>query len=121
MAGLLGVAGVVHCVRPALYEPLIPRWLPGSARSWVLASGAAELGCAAAVSHPRTRRAGAVASAALFVAVFPGNVKMTLDYHRTSKPRWQQVMTWIRLPLQWPLISLALRVRDADEAGKRTK
>jgi uncharacterized membrane protein len=82
-----------------------------SARAWVLGSGVAELACAAAVAHPRTRRTGAGASAALFVAVFPGNVQMAVDYQRARKPTWQRAVAYARLPLQWPLVSLALRVR----------
>lgn len=113
LTGLLGIAGVAHSVRPALFQPLVPERLPGSARSWVLASGGAELACATAVAHPRTRRAGAAASAALFVAVFPGNLKMARDFRRARKPRWQRAVVLARLPLQVPLIALALRVRRA--------
>lgn len=114
LAGLLATAGVVHFVRPRMFEPLIPRCLRRAAtpRWWVLASGAAELTCAAAVAAPPTRRAGAVASGALFVAVFPGNVTMALDYCRAGKPWWQQTIAVCRLPLQWPLIRIALRVRE---------
>ncbi|GAB3300122.1 DoxX family protein [Parasphingorhabdus pacifica] len=112
LAGLLGTAGIAHFARPSLFQPLIPHRVPGSARAWVLASGGAELACAAAVAHPRTRRAGATASAALFVAVFPGNIKMAVDFWRTRKPRWLRALGWARLPLQWPLVALALRVRN---------
>lgn len=114
LAGLLATAGVVHFVRPTLFEPLIPRSLRRVATPqwWVLASGAAELACAAAVAAPPSRRAGAVASGTVFVAVFPGNVTMALDYFRAGKPWWQQAIAVGRLPLQWPLIRLALRVRE---------
>lgn len=115
LAGLLGGAGVTHFVRPALFEGLIPRRLRRVAtpRTWVLASGAAELACAATVATPATRRLGATASAGLFVAVFPGNLTMALDYRRLRKPAWQQALALARLPLQWPLVTLALRVRDS--------
>lgn len=116
LTGLLGAAGAVHFVRPSVFEPLIPPRLVrvASARAWVLGSGAAELACAAAVSSPRTRRTGAVASAALFAAVFPGNVQMALDCRRAGKPAWQRAVAYLRLPLQWPLVALALRVRNVD-------
>lgn len=113
LTGLLGTAGALHFVRPKVFESLIPRRLPGKPRSWVLASGGAELACAAAVAHPRTRRVGAGASAALFVAVFPGNVKMALDYQRVRRPGWQRAVAWGRLPLQGSLISWAWRVRKS--------
>lgn len=113
LLGLLGTAGAIHILRPAVFEPLIPARLRrlASSRTWVLASGAAELGCAAAVASPRTRRAGAAASAVLFVAVFPGNLQMALDYRRAGKPAWQRAIVYARLPLQWPLVALALQVR----------
>lgn len=110
LSGLLAVAGAAHFARPGFFEPLVPRSLPGSARGWVLWSGVAELACAAAVAHPRTRSAGGTASAALFVAVLPGNITMARNYHRGRRPGWQRALSLGRLPLQWPLISLARRV-----------
>ncbi len=109
LAGLLGAAGVTHFAQPRLFEQLIPRPL-GNPRAWVLASGAAELACAAAVALPRTRRIGALASAALFVMVFPGNVKMALDARPFAANRRRSVITWARLPLQAPLIAWSLAV-----------
>lgn len=80
LAALLGAAGVAHFRRPRTFDVLVPEWLPGTARDWTRASGVAELACAAAVAVPATRRAGGLASAALFTAVFPANVKMALDW-----------------------------------------
>ncbi len=110
---MLGTAGAVHFIRSSVFEPLIPGPLRrvASARAWVLGSGAVELACAAAVAHPRTRRSGAGASAALFAVVLPGNVQMALNYRRSHRPAWQRALAYLRLPLQWPLVALALRVR----------
>ena len=110
LAGLLGAAGVVHLARPTVFEGLIPRAL-GSARAWVYGSGVAELACAVAVAVPRTRRAGGLAAAGLFVAVFPGNVKMALDSHPGARS-WARkpAIAWGRLPLQAPLVAWAWRV-----------
>ena len=63
---------------------------------------------AAAVAHPRTRRAGGFAAAALFAAVFPANVKMARDWLRL--PPAYRAAAYGRLPLQAPLIWWALRV-----------
>jgi uncharacterized membrane protein len=109
LAALLGVAGVTHLVRPSLYEPLIPRAL-GNPRAWVLASGAAELACAVAVALPRGRRLGGLASAALLVAVFPGNVQLALDARTDAASRRLLAIAWARLPLQAPLVAWALAV-----------
>lgn len=106
----LAAAGLLHLARPQIFEPLIPAAL-GSPRAWVLASGVGELACAAAVAAPATRRVGGFASAALFVAVFPGNVQMALD-SRAEPRHWSQhrAIAWGRLPLQVPLVGWALRV-----------
>ena len=100
-------SGVVHMVRPQVFEPLIPAALPAP-RGLVYASGAAELVCAAGLI---ARRAWAPsASAALLVAVWPGNWTMALTWQRSSKvPPRAKVLAWARLPLQVPLILAALR------------
>lgn len=112
LAGLLGGAGIIHFARPGFFEPLIPPQLTSvaSRRDWVYASGAGELACAAAVALPNTRTFGGYASAALFVAVFPGNIQMAVDYTKRHRPAWQQAIAYGRLPLQIPLVQLALRV-----------
>lgn len=110
LAALLGFAGVTHLARPRLFEPLIPTAL-GNPRAWVLISGVAELACATAVAVPRSRRVGALATAALFVGVLPGNVKMALDAPTgTRRARTRTAITWARLPLQIPLIRWALSI-----------
>jgi uncharacterized membrane protein len=110
MAGALGVMGVLHFAVPKPFDGLIPRSLPGSRRAWTYGSGVAELTVAAAVAAPRTRRLGGLAAALLFLGVFPGNVKMAVD--ASSAPLPQRAIAWARLPLQWPLITWALKVRD---------
>lgn len=112
LALFLGTAGTLHFARPALFDSLVPRGLPGGRRLWTHLSGAAELTCAVAIAAPRTRGFGALLAALLFVAVFPGNVKMALDYERKGRPPAQRAAVWLRLPLQWPLVAWALRVRD---------
>ncbi|WP_199424342.1 DoxX family protein [Actinotalea solisilvae] len=114
LVGLLAAAGVTHLVRPALYDGLIPRAL-GAPRPWVLGSGVAELACAAAVTVPATRRLGALATAALFAVVLPGNVTMAVRMQRSRRPRTARrrvalAVAWLRLPLQVPLVLWALRV-----------
>ena len=119
LAGSLATTAAVHFLRPKTFDPIVPEALPGSARSWTYLSGAAELGCAAAVAHPRTRASGALLTAGLFAAVFPANVKMAADFRR--KPRWQRWGAYARLPFQAPLIGWALRVRsEAASAGSGT-
>jgi uncharacterized membrane protein len=108
LAALLGNMGTLHFLVPRPFDRLIPKALPGNARTWTYASGAAELGTALLIAIPRTRRLGALLAALLFVAVFPGNVKMALD----AKANPGKAIAVARLPLQWPLVKWALRIRD---------
>lgn len=97
-------------MRPDVFTGLVPRWL-GPPSPWVYASGAAELACAAALVVPRSRRLGGWATAALFVAVFPGNVTMAvraLEPDRAGAA--YTALTLARLPLQLPLVWWAVRV-----------
>lgn len=114
LAGLLAGMGAAHFASPHPFTRIIPKSLPNP-ELLVAVSGAAELACAAMVAHPRTRRFGGWASAALFVAVFPANVQMALDSGRGSST--YQAVTWARLPLQIPLVWWAATV--ARRAARR--
>lgn len=107
LAIFLTTAGVSHFLVPKQYDAIVPKSLPGKPRSYTYVSGLAELGVAAAVANPRTRRLGGLAAAVLFVAVFPANVKMALDWRRRPLPH--RAIAWGRLPLQIPLVIWAIR------------
>lgn len=109
LAVLLGGAGVTHFARPRHYDRIVPDALPP--RLTTVVSGVAELGIAAGLAFPATRRASGWAAAALFAAVFPANVKMANDL--LDSPRSTRVMRLVsvlRLPLQAPLVLWAVRV-----------
>jgi len=109
LAGVLGFAGVAHFVQPAFFDEIVPHALPASPRTWTYVSGIAELACAVAVARPSTRRIGGLAAAVLFVAVFPANVQMAVDWR--GRPAQQQLAAYGRLPLQIPLVLWGLKVR----------
>jgi len=112
LAVLFAASGVLHLVRPQVFETIVPRQLP-ERRGLVYASGVAELACCAAILHPRTRRAAGWASAALLTVIFPANVQMAVtEGKRASRgtgSRGRQVAALVRLPLQIPLIRTALK------------
>ena len=110
LTGAFLVSGTVHLVRPRVFLPLVPRWLPAR-HGIVVWSGVAELACAAGLLVPATRRPAGVASAALLVAVFPGNLQMAVDARRRG-PAYRTA-TLLRLPLQVPLVRTALRAGRA--------
>lgn len=105
-AGFLA-SGTVHLVKPDVWEPLMPAWVPMH-REVIIASGVAEIACAAGLLFPATRKVAGKASAALLAAVYVGNVKMAADAAR-SKSLPFKVAAFGRLPLQLPMLRAALR------------
>ncbi|NEB03996.1 MauE/DoxX family redox-associated membrane protein [Streptomyces sp. SID13726] len=113
LAGLLATAGAAHFAAPRQFDVIVPRALPGKARTWTYASGAVELALAAGLALPRTRRTAALASAAFFVGVFPANVKMAVDWRHRPAP--QKAAALGRLPLQVPLVLWARGIAKSME------
>lgn len=115
LAGLFIASGVIHLVRPQVFEPIVPAPLRQHGQMLVKASGVAEIACAAGLLVPTTRPAAGWASAALLAGVFPANVQMSIDHgRRAQRRRTPQAVgvfagTLARLPLQWPLVRVALR------------
>lgn len=108
MGIFITLAGVMHFVNPQFFDDIVPPWLPPSERFWTYASGVAELIVGPLLLLGRTRRVGALAGIALFVAVYPGNLYMTWDWR--DRPVSEQIVSYGRLPLQFVLIWLAWRV-----------
>lgn len=106
MAALLGTSGVLHLLRPRAYEWLVPPEL-GDARPWVTGTGVAEIATAALMAAPATRRAGGWAATLLLTGFVPAHL------HTFRVVRGQPAFVLaavVRLFLQVPLVSAALRV-----------
>ena len=102
---LFAGAGTLHLVRPRTYDWMVPPEL-GPARPWVTGSGVAELGTAALLAAPATRRAGGWAAVALLVAFVPAH----LHSLRVLRGRpLSLALAVARLPLQVPLVRAGLR------------
>lgn len=100
-------SGIVHLVRPQVFEPLVPRALPAP-RALVYASGVAELVCA--LGLVRRARWAPRASAVLLLAVWPGNAQHAVNMQRSPRSSLPaRLAVWGRLPLQLPMIRAALR------------
>ncbi|MGV0642975.1 DoxX family protein [Mycolicibacterium sp. XJ879] len=111
MAAMLLGVGSLHFLTPQPFDSIVPAELPGSARFYTYASGVAELGTAALLAAPRTRRLGALAAIALFVSVFPANVNMVrLWSQEPKKPLVMRIGALARLPLQIPMVLQALKI-----------
>jgi len=112
LAALLLGAGTMHFVAPKFFDSTVPTQLPGEARTYTYVSGVAELAIGTALAVPRTRRLGGGLAALLFVAVFPANVNMAVDWLKSSKTtNVQKAVVLLRLPLQIPLVTESLKAR----------
>ena len=108
MGSFFALAGIMHFVSPGFFDDIVPPWLPPSERFWTYLSGIGELVVAAMVLRPSTRRKGAYALIGVLIAVYPANLYMVWDWRNESGA--EQFVSWARLPLQFVLIWLALRI-----------
>lgn len=108
LAAMLLGTGTLHFVTPKPFDAIVPAELPGTARFYTYASGVGELATGTLLTVPRTRRLGALAAVVLFVAVFPANVNMVRLWW--GKPWPLRIAAIARLPLQIPMVTMALKV-----------
>lgn len=108
MGAMLIGMGVLHFAAPKPFDSQIPTELPGSPRFYTLASGVGEVATGALLLAPKTRRLGAAAAVALFVAVYPANINMVRTFWHKGWPA--RIGTLARLPLQVPMITSALKI-----------
>ena len=95
-------AGILHFLRPGMYEAIIPDQLPAH-RELVYASGVAEIAGGIAVLPRQSARWGGWFLIATLIAVFPANVNMAVNPERFAKI--PESLLWVRLPLQALLIA----------------
>ena len=119
MGIVLIVAGTAHFISPRTFDAIVPSYLPGSARTYTYLSGLAEIAIGIALLLPATvsfantpvRLIAAYAALALFIAVFPANIQMAMDWRNRPAP-WPQI-AYSRLPLQLGLFYWAYIVIKA--------
>ncbi len=112
LAAFIGTAGALHFLRPAFFDQIVPRWMPGRPRTTTYVSGLAELAGAALVANPRTRRFGARWCFWTFLGVYPANIQHVVDGGVPGQEGFAGTGTaaLIRLPLQLPMFLWARRV-----------
>lgn len=111
LAAMFVGAGVLHFVKPRMFEAIVPPSLP-SPRALVLISGAAEVLGGVGLLIPGLRPWAGWGLVALLVAVFPANLYMAQESERFRRlaPRWALLL---RLPLQAVLIAWVLWAADS--------
>ena len=109
MGIMLIVTGIGHFVFPQGLDAIVPGFLPGEPRFWTYLSGVAEIAIGCALLTPLSWKVGknslrlwaAIAALALFIAVYPANIKMAIDW--SSRPMPDPLFAYARLPLQFGL------------------
>jgi len=113
------IAGIGHFIFPKGLDAIVPEFLPGDPRFWTYLSGLAEIAIGIALLTPLTAKLGATpirliaayAALALFIAVYPANIKMAVDWSSREMP--DPLIAYARLPLQFGLFYWAWSVIKA--------
>ncbi|MFJ2541680.1 hypothetical protein [Microbacterium sp. NPDC087589] len=124
LALALGAIGIVHFVSTRGFRVVVPDWATMATRldkdAIVIASGAAEVALAVGLlALPKERRRVGFATAAFFVAVFPGNVHQWRT-HRSTPGLDTEARRFGRLFLQ-PLLVLWALWSTAEPASARSR
>jgi uncharacterized membrane protein len=93
------VAGILHFVKPRVYQRIMPPYLPAPG-ALVYASGVAEIAGGAGLIPEATRRPAGWWLIATLVAVFPANLHMALHPDEFPKVPGGAASLWARLPFQ---------------------
>lgn len=117
--------GITHFLFPKPFDTIVPPFLPGDPRIWTYLSGFAELIIAALlfialekkIAGKPVRLWGVYAAFALFVAVFPANIYMAIEWSARDFPA--PLFAYLRLPLQLGLFYWAWAL--VKEINKITK
>jgi uncharacterized membrane protein len=112
LAAAFITSGIIHMVKPDVFQTGMPRLIPEQHhKNLIYISGLAELACAYGLLKRTTW--GAHASVAVLVGVFPANVQMALDAGTGRNPSIadKPAAAWARLPLQIPMVWAALQAK----------
>ena len=125
MGVMLIGTGITHFLFPQPFDSIVPPFLPGDPRLWTYLSGLAELVIAALLFISIDKKfAGkpirlwcVYFAFALFIAVFPANIYMAMEWSSRDFPA--PLFAYARLPLQLGLFYWAWAL--AKEINKITK
>lgn len=112
---LLG-AGVGHFIFPSGLDAIVPSALPGDPRIYTYLSGLAEIAIGLALLSPESAKIfgnslrlwGAYGALALFIAVYPANINMAIEW--SDRPMPEPLIAYLRLPFQFYLFFLAWKL-----------
>ena len=128
MAFMLLLTGAGHFIVPGSVDQLVPPFLPGEPRLWTYLSGVAEIVIALMLLAPLAKKIagksirlwGAYSAFLLFIAVFPANINMAIQWSSRDMP--EPLLAYARLPLQLGLFywawALAKDIKIKSEPSK---
>ena len=124
MGLLLVAAGVGHFIFPSALDSIVPTVLPGDPRIYTYVSGVAEIAIGAALLAPlrmmvlgkSIRLWGAYGAFALFLAVYPANINMAIQW--SDRPMPDPLFAYARLPFQFYFLFAAWKL--AQSIKRRT-
>lgn len=108
--------GIGHFIIPKPLDLIVPAFLPGDPRFWTYLSGVIEMAIGLMlinqsdrnIAGRSTRLWGAFFALALFIAVYPANINMAIDW--ADRPMPDPLIAYARLPLQLPLFYWSWKV-----------
>jgi uncharacterized membrane protein len=101
------LSGYVHLVNLGVFEALIPPFL-GNASLWVFGSGVTEI--IAALGILTKQKWAPKFTALVLIVIWVGNWWYAINVTFNLESSWFLILgSWLRLPLQIPLIQWALR------------
>ncbi len=120
LAALFVVAGVMHFVAFGYYLAIMPKYIPFG-REVVYVTGVLEIVGGVALLVPSLRRAAGIGLILLLIAVFPANVQMLINARKQATPMLEELLLWLRLPVQTLLIVWVWNSTRPPERVSRSK
>ncbi|MFS2154949.1 DoxX family protein [Rhizobium sp. Rhizsp42] len=108
LSAFYGAAGSLHIVIPRPFLGITPTWVPDP-KVVILLTGLLEIAGAIGLVVPQLRNTAAIGLALYAVCVFPANINHAIDgLGAATVSPWQWLYHLVRLPLQPPLVWVAL-------------
>ena len=101
------LSGSFHLINPGVFQALVPPIL-GIQNFWIISSGILEIACA--IGSVTKQKWAPNLTVGVLIVIWVGNWWYAIDVTWNLESSWLLILgSWLRLPLQIPLIQWALR------------